>query len=160
MNSETSDQLLSDTDSAWFAQAISEARAAGEDVPVGAIIVKDGKIIGRGHNERERQCDPTAHAEIVALRKAAQKLGTWRLDGSVLYTTLEPCAMCAEAIIQSRVSRIVFGAYDPLSGACGSAFNLFIAGRLYPLPEILGGIRSDECKKMLVDFFQSRRREK
>jgi tRNA(adenine34) deaminase len=152
--------MLSDTDHAWFAQAISEAKASGNDVPVGAIVVHDGKIIGRGHNEREEKCDPTAHAEIVALRKAAQKLGTWRLDGSILYTTLEPCAMCAEAIIQARVARLVFGAYDPLSGACGSAFNLFVQGRLYPLPEIFAGVRSDECKQMLVQFFQNRRSEK
>ncbi len=136
--------------------ALKQAQQSEEDVPVGAVIVQDGSVIAVGVNERERTLDPTGHAEIVALRKAAQNLNNWRLTGCQIYVTLEPCAMCAEALIQSRVSTIVFGAYDPRSGACGSLFNLFIDGRPYPMPEIVGGIMEDDCKKLLTDFFRNR----
>ncbi len=123
-------------------------------MPVGAVIVKNGKVISSGCNQREASGDPTAHAEIVALRAAAATTGSWRLDGTTLYTTLEPCPMCAEAIIQSRVARVVFGAYEPLSGAAGSAFNLFLPGRSYPIPEVIGGIMENECKALIVEFFR------
>jgi tRNA(adenine34) deaminase len=111
------------------------------------------EVIGRGHNERETTGDPTAHAEIVALRQAAKALGTWRLAGVTLYTTLEPCPMCAEAIIQSRVSKVIFGAYDNVSGALGSKFNLFCAGRIYPIPEVLGGVEEQLCREILTNYF-------
>lgn len=137
-------------------QALQLARQSEEDVPVGAVIVHDGSVIATGVNERERNLDPAGHAEIVAMRKAAQILKNWRLTGCRLYVTLEPCAMCAEAIIQARVSTIVYGAYDPRSGACGSAYNLFVAGRPYPMPEVIGGIMEAECKELLTEFFRSR----
>ncbi len=140
----------------YMEQALEQARQSEEDVPVGAVIVQDGSIIAVGVNDRERTLDPTGHAEIVALRKAAQNLNNWRLTGCQIYVTLEPCAMCAEALIQARVSTIVFGAYDPRSGACGSLFNLFIEGRPYPMPEIIGGIMEAECKQLLTDFFRKR----
>jgi tRNA(adenine34) deaminase len=136
--------------------ALKQAQQSEEDVPVGAVIVQDGSIIAVGVNERERTLDPTGHAEIVALRKAAQNLNNWRLTGCQIYVTLEPCAMCAEALIQARVSTIVFGAYDPRSGACGSLFNLFVEGRPYPMPEIIGGIMEANCKKLLTEFFRNR----
>lgn len=138
----------------YMEQALEQARLSEEDVPVGAVIVQDGFIVAVGVNDRERTLDPTGHAEIVAIRKAAQKLNNWRLTGCQIYVTLEPCAMCAEALIQARVSTIVFGAYDPRSGACGSLFNLFIEGRPYPKPEIIGGIMEAECKQLLTDFFR------
>lgn len=138
----------------YMDSALKTAGLSEEDVPVGAVIVKDGQIIATGVNERERNLDPTGHAEIVAMRKAAQHLGSWRLTDCEIYVTLEPCPMCAEALIQARIAKIVFGAYDPRSGACGSAFNLFIAGRPYPIPEIVGGIMEDQCKQLLKDFFR------
>lgn len=140
----------------YMEQAIQLARQTEEDVPVGAVIVHNGSVIATGVNERERNLDPAGHAEIVAMRKAAQILNNWRLTGCRLYVTLEPCAMCAEAIIQARVSTLVYGAYDPRSGACGSAYNLFIAGRPYPMPEVIGGIMEAECKELLTEFFRSR----
>ena len=144
------------TDQDWLREALHEAKKVTNDVPVGALVVQAGKIIGRGHNQREVSGDPTAHAEIIAIRDAAAHLGQWRLNGTVLYTTLEPCPMCAEALLQARVDKLVFGAYDARSGAAGSAFNLFTSGRLYPLPEILGGICEDECQKILVEFFREK----
>jgi tRNA(adenine34) deaminase len=146
--------LEANTDHYWILESLIEARKVEQDIPVGSIVVLEGKIIGRGCNLREKSGDPTAHAEIVAIRQAAAHLGTWRLTGTTLYTTLEPCPMCAEAIIQSRVSKLVFGAYDSRSGAAGSAFNLFSSGRMYPLPAVLGGICEDECKQLLVGYFR------
>lgn len=144
-------------------EALNEARRTFDassaqsviDVPVGCLVLKDGQIIGRGHNQREQDQDPTAHAELIAVRQAAEHLKSWRLSDCLLVVTLEPCAMCAEAIIQSRVNTIVFGAYDQRAGACGSAFNLFVSGRSYPLPEIIGGIEEAECERLLFDFFKS-----
>lgn len=133
--------------------ALGEAAQSGDDVPVGSIILYRDQIIGRGHNEREAVGDPTAHAEILAIRQAAKKLGGWRLTGTTLYTTLEPCPMCAEAMIQSRITKIVFGAYDNVSGALGSMFNLFCEGRIYPLPEVLGGIEETACRELLINYF-------
>ncbi|GEM_PF-500786 len=126
---------------------------AAKDIPVGAVIVENGKLICAGQNRKELLNDVTGHAEIVALRQAAAIKGTWRLTGMTIYTTLEPCPMCAEAIIQSRISKVVFGAYDPLSGALGSAFNLYAGKRIYPIPEVLGGILEAECSDLLKQFF-------
>ncbi len=148
--------MIQNPDYEGLRAALAEAGKSGIDVPVGAVIIKDGEIIARGHNQRESSADPTAHAEIVALRQAAKVLGTWRLDGTSLYSTLEPCPMCAEAILQARVSRLVFGAYDIHSGAAGSAFNLFCKGRIYPLPEIIGGICEEECQSLLIRFFREK----
>lgn len=139
--------------------AIKEAEKPGTDVPVGCVIVSADTVISCGYNRREESFDPTAHAEIVAIRAAAESLQRWRLDGATLYCTLEPCPMCAEAIIQSRVSRLVFGAYDPLSGAAGSAFNLFTTTRPLPVPEVIGGILEDRCRNLLLQFFQQRRKD-
>lgn len=139
-------------------KAIEEAGRSGKDIPVGAVLVLDSQVLGSGCNRRETTADPTGHAEIVALRQAAEKLGTWRLTGSTLYTTLEPCPMCAEAVIQARVGRLIFGAYDSASGACGSAFNLFVPGRIFPIPEVFGGILEEKCQQMLVEFFRSKQR--
>jgi tRNA(adenine34) deaminase len=143
-------------DEKWMAAAIAEAFKCTEDVPVGALVIKDERIIGAGHNNREKSKDPTAHAEIVAIRQAAKHLADWRLTDATLYTTLEPCPMCAEAMLQARVSRVVFGAYDPKSGALGSAFNLYCDGRIYPLPEVIGGIMEGPCQNLLLDFFRAK----
>jgi len=137
------------------AQGSSVRGSSIRDVPVGCLIVRDGEIIGSGHNQREENQDPTAHAELIAIRAAAKHLSSWRLSDCTLIVTLEPCAMCAEAIIQSRIPTLVFGAYDQRAGACGSAFNLFVAGRSYPLPEIVGGIEEEECQRLLAEFFKS-----
>lgn len=145
-------------------QALELAKSSGEDLPVGCLIVRPGlgskdsfEIVSKACNEKEKLQDPTAHAEIQAIRKACEFLGSWRLEKTFLITTLEPCAMCAEAIIQARVEKVIFGAYDEKSGACGSAFNLFQKGRIYPLPEIIGGVEEEPCSKVLLDFFQHRR---
>jgi tRNA(adenine34) deaminase len=136
--------------------ALQEAFQSGEDVPVGCVLVRDEEVLSMAHNQREKSNDPTAHAEILAIREAARRLGDWRLTGTTLYTTLEPCPMCAEAILQARVSRVVFGAYDSKSGALGSVFNLFCDGRIYPLPEVVGGIMEGPCQNVLVEFFRSK----
>ncbi len=146
--------MTSTSEHDYIREAIAEARLVIQDVPVGAIVVKDGEIIGRGHNLREVSGDPTAHAEIMAIRAAASQLGSWRLSDCVIYSTLEPCPMCAEAIIQSRIAKLVFGAYDLRSGAAGSAFNLFCQGRIYPIPEIIGGILEQDCQQLLLEFFR------
>ena len=136
--------------------ALEEAFQSGADVPVGCILVRDDHLLAATHNRREQTHDPTAHAEILALREAARNQKDWRLSGTTLYTTLEPCPMCAEAILQARVSRVVFGAYDSKSGALGSVFNLYCDGRIYPLPEVVGGIMEGPCQNVLVDFFRSK----
>lgn len=140
--------------------ALSEARQCGDDVPVGCVIFKDGELLARGRNVREAHNDPAGHAEIATMREAARVLGTWRLDGATIVCTLEPCPMCAEAIIQARVKRVVYGAADTLNGASGSAFNLFAPGRIFPIPEVIGGIKQEESARMLKDFFRARRAEK
>jgi tRNA(adenine34) deaminase len=138
--------------------ALAEAEKSAADVPVGCVIVKDNVVISAGHNQRELNNDPTAHAEIIAIRQAAEHLHRWRLGDVCLYTTLEPCPMCAEAILQARISRLVFGAYDIKSGAVGSAFNLYCDGRIYPLPEVQGGVLEQPCQKLLIDFFKNKAR--
>jgi len=139
--------------------AIKEAKksAAINEVPVGALIVIDNKIVSCGHNQPISQNDPTSHAEINALRNAAHKVGNYRLIGTTLYVTLEPCAMCYGAIVHARISRLVFGAYDPKSGVCGSSFNLHEQECFNHTPEIIGGVLEEDCSLMLKDFFKERR---
>jgi tRNA(adenine34) deaminase len=128
-----------------------------EDVPIGAVLVHDGEVVAAAHNERELRQDPTAHAEIIALRKAAQAAGTWRLLETVLYVTLEPCAMCAGAIVLARVPRVVYGASDPKAGACGSVLDVLGESRLNHRPDVAGGLLAQECGGLLSAFFASRR---
>ena len=144
----------------WFMRlAIREAERAlvHEDVPIGAVVVHEGEAIGAGHNERELRQDPTAHAEIIALREAAAALGTWRVLDSVLYVTLEPCAMCAGAIVLARVPRVVYGTIDPKAGAAGSVLDVLAEPRLNHRPEVAGGLLAEECAALLTDFFGTRR---
>lgn len=144
-----------------MALAIEEAALATAtgDVPVGAIVVgPDGTIIGRGHNAREATGDPTAHAEVLALRAAARAVGEWRLSGCTLVVTLEPCAMCAGAILLARVPRLVLGAWDAKAGATGSVWDLVRDRRMNHWVEVIGGVREDECAQQLVDFFAEHRR--
>jgi tRNA(adenine34) deaminase len=128
-----------------------------DDVPIGAVIVKDGELLAAAHNEREVRADPTAHAEMVALREASRALGTWRVLDSVMYVTLEPCAMCAGAIVLARLPRVVFGAYDPKAGAAGSVLNVLDVPQLNHRPQVQGGLLAEECAALLRDFFGSRR---
>ena len=143
-------------------RALDEARAAAAagEVPIGAVVVAaDGAVIGTGRNEREATHDPTAHAEVVAIREAAAHLGTWRLDGATLAVTLEPCPMCAGAAWLSRVDRVVFGAWNEEYGAAGSLWDVLRDGRLNHRPEVVAGVLADECAALLSDFFASRRTE-
>ncbi|MEU9746201.1 tRNA adenosine(34) deaminase TadA [Streptomyces niveus] len=135
------------------------ARAApAGDVPVGAVVLSpDGSLLSTGHNEREVTGDPTAHAEVVALRRAATKLGAWRLTGCTLVVTLEPCTMCAGALVQSRVARVVYGALDEKAGAAGSLWDVVRDRRLNHRPEVIHGVLADECSALLKDFFRDRR---
>jgi tRNA(adenine34) deaminase len=139
--------------------ALREAERAleHEDVPIGAVVARGGEVVAAAHNERELRQDPTAHAEIIALREAARLAGTWRVLDAVLYVTLEPCAMCAGAIVLSRVPRVVFGASDPKAGACGSVLDVLGEPRLNHRPEVAGGLLAEECGEMLSAFFASRR---
>jgi tRNA(adenine34) deaminase len=141
--------------------ALAEARAAPghDDVPIGAVVVRDadGQVVGAGHNERELRQDPTAHAEILALRAAAATLGSWRVLGCTLLVTLEPCAMCAGAIVLARVPRVVFGCPDPKAGAAGSVLDVLAEERLNHRPEVIGGVRAEESAALLRDFFAARR---
>jgi tRNA(adenine34) deaminase len=147
------------SDEAFMREALALARQAGEsgEVPVGAVLVKDGAVIGRGYNRPVSDRDPTAHAEVVALREAAARVGNYRLGESELYVTLEPCAMCAGAIMHARVKRVVFGAPDPKSGACGSVVNLFAEDRLNHHAVVVGGVLSSESARLLQEFFAARR---
>ena len=141
-------------------EALDEARAAlsTSDVPIGAIVVDStGTVLGRGRNRREADVDPTAHAEVVALREAAVSRGTWRLEGCTLVVTLEPCTMCAGAIVLSRVDRLVFGAFDAKAGAVGSLWDVVRDRRLNHRPEVLSGVLADESTAVLLDFFASQR---
>ncbi len=140
-------------------QALAEAERALDtaDVPVGAVIVHEGGIIGRGRNQREHLQDPTAHAEIIALTAAASALGSWRLIGCTMYVTLEPCVMCAGALVNARLERLVYGADDPKAGACGSLFNIVIDERLNHRLEVTRGILADDCGRLLSEFFARQR---
>ena len=146
-------------DAAWMAEALVEAEAAAREgeIPVGCVIVRDGEIVARGHNLREQTGDPTAHAEVVAIRRAAQALGCWKLDGCTLYVTLEPCPMCAGAISQARISRLVYGASDPAYGCAGSVYRIPEDPAFNHFCKSDGGVREAECRSLLENFFQNRR---
>ena len=138
--------------------ALAEAAAAGEDVPVGAVVLDEsGAVIARGRNQRETLADPVAHAEIVAIRAAGERRGSWRLADCTLVVTLEPCTMCAGALLAARIPRLVFGAADPRAGAAGSVWDVLHDPRLGPPVEVLGGVLADECTALLSDFFARRR---
>jgi tRNA(adenine34) deaminase len=146
-------------DAAAMELAIAEARLAlaDGDVPVGAVVVADGVVVARRHNERERSADPTAHAELLALRDAAARLGRWRLSDCTVAVTLEPCPMCAGALVAARVGRLVFGAADPKAGACGSLYNLLADPRLNHDVQIESGVLAERCAALLAEFFADRR---
>lgn len=151
--------LLADQDDVWMAHALQLARtaeAAGE-VPVGAVVVREGAVLGEGHNRTIMDSDPTAHAEVVAIRDATARLGDWRLTESTLYVTLEPCAMCAGSIVLARIPRVVFGATDPKAGMGGSLDNLLQDSRLNHRCEVTQGVRAEESGNMLRAFFRARR---
>jgi tRNA(adenine34) deaminase len=140
--------------------ALDQARLAldSDDVPIGAVVLDaSGSVVGRGHNVRERDGDPTGHAEMLAVRRAATAVGEWRLDGCTLVVTLEPCTMCAGAVVLSRLERLVFGAYDPKAGAVGSLWDVVRDRRLNHRPEVVGGVRAEECAGLLREFFADRR---
>ena len=143
----------------WMRLAIAEAKRAlaHDDVPIGAVVVRDGDVIGAGRNKRELQQDPTAHAEAIALREAARTLGSWRVLDATLYVTLEPCAMCAGAIVLARVPRVVYGCTDPKAGAAGSVLDVLSEPRLNHRPEVTGGVLAAECAALLTEFFAARR---
>lgn len=144
----------------WMQRALEEARAAvdHEDVPVGAVVVRDGEEIARARNRREADGDPTAHAEILALRAAAVAVGSWRLDGCTLYVTLEPCAMCAGAMVLARLPELVYGTEDPKTGAAGSVYDIAGDHRLNHRVAVTTGVAADEAGELLRRFFRSRRR--
>jgi tRNA(adenine34) deaminase len=152
------DTLL-DTDLRWMAVALDEARRAIDhgDVPVGAVLVRDGELLAAGHNERELAQDPSAHAELLAIRRAAAEAGSWRLLDTTLYVTLEPCAMCAGAIVLARIPRVVFGTTDPKAGAAGSVLDVLAEPRLNHRPVVESGPLADECAALLRAFFAARR---
>lgn len=146
----------------FMKQAMKEAEKAckKDEVPIGAVLVKDGKVISRGHNTRETKQISTHHAEINCIEKACKKIGTWRLEDCTLYVTLEPCPMCAGAIFQSRIKKVVFGAYDPKGGSYGSCFNLNDVKGLNHYPEVVGGVCQEECSTILKEFFKKKRMKK
>jgi len=148
---------LSDEDAMTVALDEAMAALAHGDVPVGAVAVRGGEVVARAHNERERRGDPTAHAEILVLRAAAEMVGGWRLGDVTLVVTLEPCPMCAGALVAARVGRLVFGAADPRAGACGSLYNVCADPRLNHEVAVVAGLRADESTALLVEFFASRR---
>jgi tRNA(adenine34) deaminase len=149
-------------DSYWMERALTLARKAENiaEVPIGAVIVRDGAIIGRGFNQRESRTDPSAHAEMIAIRQASRKLAAWRLTGATLYVTLEPCPMCMGAILLARIDRVVFGCFDPKAGAAGSLYNLAADPRFNHQTKLSSGILEKECSALLSDFFRNLRREK
>lgn len=152
---------MSEDDVRFMTEALALARsgAAHDEVPVGAVVVADGQIIGRGFNQPIGTHDPTAHAEVMALRDAAASVGNYRLPGATLYVTVEPCAMCAGAIQHARVGRVVFGAQEPKTGACGSVVDLFAEPRLNHHAEVEGGLLAEESAALIASFFQRRRAE-
>jgi tRNA(adenine34) deaminase len=151
--------VMPGNDEAYMEQAIELAERAREhgDVPIGAVVVRDGEVIGAAGNERELRADPTAHAELLALRAAAERLGGWRIEGATIYVTLEPCAMCAGAIVLARVDRVVYGAADPKAGAAGSVLDVLSEPALNHNPQVDGGVLADACGALLSSFFSSRR---
>jgi tRNA(adenine34) deaminase len=147
------------SDDFWMGFALEEAKLAcqKEEVPIGAIILLDNEIIGRGHNQPIKSCDPTAHAEIIALREAAQKIENYRLSEATIYVTIEPCAMCAGAIVNARIKRLVFGAVEPRQGAINSIFQICNNSSLNHQVNVTAGIRETECRDFMQAFFKSRR---
>lgn len=147
-------------DAGWMRLAIDEALLASgaDEVPVGALVIRDGEVIGRGFNRNLANNDPTAHAEIVALREAAARIGNHRLLGCTLISTIEPCAMCAGAMVHARIARLIYGAADPKAGAAGSVLNIVEHPRLNHRVEVTAGVLADRCSQLLKDFFTSRRR--
>jgi len=148
------------TDEAFMREALALAQRAAEagEVPIGAVVVKGGAVVGRGYNRPVSSNDPTAHAEVLALRDAAERVGNYRLGECELYVTLEPCAMCAGAILNARLSRVVYGAADPKSGACGSVVDLFAENRLNHHATVSGGVLAGEAARVLQEFFGARRK--
>lgn len=144
----------------FMTQAYAEAQAAfaADEVPVGAVIVREGQVIAAAHNGREQLRDPTAHAEMVAITQAAAALNSWRLEGCTLYVTLEPCPMCAGAILQARLDKVVYGADDPKAGAVSSLFELLSDARLNHRAEVVSGVMQEPCGQILTDFFAAKRR--
>jgi tRNA(adenine34) deaminase len=154
--------MTDNQDEKWMRVALQEATFAlkKKEVPVGAVVVCRDKIIGRGHNQTETLNDPTAHAEILAIGAAANYLNSWRLSETVLYVTLEPCAMCAGAIVLARMKKLVFGAFDPKAGACGSLYNLVQDGRLNHQVEVVSEVLKEDCSALLQSFFKELREVK
>jgi tRNA(adenine34) deaminase len=146
-------------DERWMAEALREARKALEvdEVPVGCLLVHDGRIVGRAHNQREALHDPTAHAEMIAITQAAEALQSWRLTGCTLYVTLEPCAMCAGAMVLGRIDRLVYGATDPKAGAIESVFRILEEPRLNHRARVAKGVLAEECGAILSEFFRAKR---
>ena len=153
--------MKTNIDEKYMRIALKEAQNAVilDEVPVGAVIVKDGKILAKGHNLREKSNDPTSHAEINAIRKACKKLNSWRLEGATIYVTVEPCSMCAGTLLQCRIGRIVYGASDPKGGAIESSLELFKAKNINHHPEILGGVLKEECSNLISSYFKSKRQK-
>ena len=146
----------------FMKEAVKEAKKAEliDEVPIGCVVVKDGKVISRGHNIRETKQNPIGHAEIVAITKASRKLKSWRLDGCDIYITLEPCIMCSGAIIQSRIRHIYFGAFDPKGGALGSSIDVLKAENINHHPEVTSGVLQEECSSLLTNYFKNKRKQK
>ena len=146
-------------DERYMREALGEAGAAAErgEVPIGAVVVREERIIGRGHNQRELLRDPTAHAEMLAITAAAEAVGDWRLSDCALYVTLEPCPMCAGAMVLARLGRLVFGARDPKAGACGTLYEITSDARLNHIVPTTGGVLAEECGRMLTEFFEAQR---
>jgi tRNA(adenine34) deaminase len=153
---------MQDDDTRYMNYALKEAEKAFDqgEVPVGCVIVHQGGIIGKAHNQRETLQDPTAHAEVIAITQAAARLGSWRLEDTRLYVTLEPCAMCSGAIILARIPCVIFGAMDPKAGCCGSLMNLLEDSRFNHRPDLLPGLMADECGGILTSFFREIRARK
>ncbi len=149
------------TDEKFMGAAIEEARIAEDngDVPIGCVIVKDGRIIAKGYNQREQLNDPTAHAEIIALTAGSIAVGSWRLCGCTMYVTLEPCPMCAGALVLARIDRLVYGCGDPKTGAVKTLYNIVSDERLNHIVEVTSGVLADDCSSLLQDFFSRRRNE-
>ena len=151
--------IMENIDEKFMLLALKEAEISAnfDEVPVGAIIVKDGKVIAKGHNLRESKNDPTAHAEIIAIRKACKKLKSWRLEDCTIYVTIEPCSMCAGTLLWTRIKRIVYGANDPKGGALGSSYNLFEVKNINHRAEITRGVLEDKCAALMRNFFRNKR---
>jgi len=151
------DKFIQDETFMKMALALAEKAGTQGEVPVGAVVVVEGEVVGSGHNAREASGDPTAHAEVLALREAAERAGSWRLDGACLYVTLEPCPMCAGALLQARVARLVFGAGDPKAGSCGTLYNLCADPRLNHEVDVVRGVLAEQAARLIGDWFALRR---